>query len=293
MQHLNYCRQALVSLKSGDFLRHHFHEDSIPGFSESYRAEAYNKAVFMDGLIMSFCPKFILPDGGIIFYDKELRAISDLGPKLTYPDGLALEFVKKYKDELGGGDVIEKNIVLAKYDGPEKENILIGGMVNNSVTKKWAYIPPAAVPPVNEFGCQNPKFIDGGVDTYIHPTIISTRLSLGYYSLFTEVLWQFLNALACKNVHIEKSPAKSTKQGKKVKTALPFDDYHFLTVDVPGKAGVRGEGLGCSHRSPREHLRRGHIRRLESGPIWVNACVVNAGIGSKVGKSYLVRRTPQ
>jgi len=68
----------------------------------------------------------------------------------------------------------------------------------------------------------------------------------------------------------------------------PFDDYHILTIESP-KAAASDGGHGGSHRSPREHLRRGHIRRLEDGrKLWINATVVNAGVGGKVSKDYRI-----
>ena len=98
----------------------------------------------------------------------------------------------------------------------------------------------------------------------------------------------FLNALSCANVHVERDLPK--KAGKKINSALPFDTYHVLTIDVPGHAGAVGSPTG-GHRSPREHLRRGHIRRLEGGRrIWVNATVVAAGRGAGVvTKDYALR----
>ncbi len=73
--------------------------------------------------------------------------------------------------------------------------------------------------------------------------------------------------------------------------ALPFDEYHVLTVAIPSaKASVnnQAESIGDRH-SPREHLRRGHIRRLQdSRKIWVNAAIINAGVGTKIHKNYAV-----
>ena len=95
-------------------------------------------------------------------------------------------------------------------------------------------------------------------------------------------LLNFLNALACSNVHTEKLP---TRKPSKTLGALPFDEYHVLTIDRP--AGTGNGHAGGSHRSPREHLRRGHIRRLPTGSkIWVNAAVINAGAGGKIRKQY-------
>ena len=291
MQHPNYSRDVVrIWQAGGGFLRHKRHEERIVGFSEEYREESYKKALFMDCLNLSFCPKFILPEGGYLFREG-FKALSNIGAKLPYKEGFALEFLAVYKSPYTGDRITEKNIVLTRYMSPANEDICMSGFVNNSYTKAWVYIPPISIPEVDDKGLKNPRFEDDGVDTFLRPTIISEDLELGYCEMFTQVLWYFLNALACKNVHIEKSLAKATKQGKKIKTALPFDDYHFLTVNTPGKVGVKGECLGGTHRSPREHLRRGHIRLRESGPVWVNACVVNPGIGSKVEKTYVLRRS--
>ena len=99
-----------------------------------------------------------------------------------------------------------------------------------------------------------------------------------------------LNALGCSNVQIERSKPK--RAGKKVKAALPFDAYHVLTIDAPGRAGDRVVPTG-PHRAPREHLRRGHIRRLADGRrTWVNATVVASGRrGGVIKKDYAIRCT--
>ena len=109
-----------------------------------------------------------------------------------------------------------------------------------------------------------------------------------YESQQRNAVWTIIslcNALACSNVHIERSEPK--KAGKKIKAALPFDAYHILTIDATGAAGER-VGRAGEHRSPREHLRRGHIRRLADGRrIWINATVVAAGRGAGVvSKDY-------
>ena len=100
-------------------------------------------------------------------------------------------------------------------------------------------------------------------------------------------LLSLLNALACTNVRIERSEPK--KAGTKIKAALPFDTYHILTIEAPSLRGL-GAATG-GHGSPREHLRRGHIRRLADGRrIWVNATVVAAGRGAGVvTKDYELR----
>ena len=108
------------------------------------------------------------------------------------------------------------------------------------------------------------------------------------YSSVKTVL-QFLNILACSNVSVEHSPAPG---GKRKEGALPFDSYKYLSVGQvsDGCSGGNGGG-GGSHRSPREHLRRGHIRRLGTGKTgWINAMVVGRKEGAgRVYKKYEVK----
>ena len=267
MQHLNYCRQAKECFaKSLSENKDH----AFRGILESI-INAINDSV-----------KFTLPRNGRTIGDPSFRGIrEDMELSLPFKT-IALEYerdeIEDTDDHYGGAS---KVVVIAKDVG---DNITMTGLMWIKNLKSWGPMPSVLIPKVDFFAMREKD-----------RTLINAQwnpiLPFSDYEDELGALFDFLNALACKNVHIEKSPAKSTKQGKKVKTALPFDDYHFLTVDVPGKSGVRGEGFGGSHRSPREHLRRGHIRRLDSGPIWVNACVVNAGIGSKVGKSYLLRKS--
>lgn len=269
MQHLNYCRQAAKYLEF--YLRenkkHQYRHIIVPIIKKIESAV-----------------KFILPKNGRIIGDTEFRAIQNES-ELNLPfNVIALEYERDATndtcDTYGG---VTKSIVIAE-DAGDKISMTMLMWISNM--KSWGPAPAVLIPKKNFFAVR-----EKGKTT----VNIEWNQLLPFSDFEDEVgaLFDFLNALACKNVHIEKSPAKATKQGKMVKASLPFDDYHFLTVDVPSRAGVRGEGLGGSHRSPREHLRRGHIRRHESGPIWVNACVVNAGIGSKVGKSYLLRNRSQ
>lgn len=82
---------------------------------------------------------------------------------------------------------------------------------------------------------------------------------------------QFIAALSCNNVSKtisspnQKINKKRSKSGKQ-----PFYTYHELLVQSQSESS----DCGGTHASPRVHIRRGHIRRLPKGNIWVNACVV-------------------
>jgi len=100
------------------------------------------------------------------------------------------------------------------------------------------------------------------------------------------VVLSLIEALTCRNVSLEALPVKKNK-GAQMRGALPYDEYHTLVVNARSRSSGSGEDQG-THRSPREHLRRGHIRRLPTGNVWVNSTIVNPGNHGKVYKSYEV-----
>lgn len=102
-----------------------------------------------------------------------------------------------------------------------------------------------------------------------------------------------LNALIeCNNVGVETVPApekKGQKLGKRKRELLKFE-YRILIIK--GRKDYEGRGLG-SHRSPRLHLRSGHIRKLPTGKkTWVSSCAVGANKRGTIQKDYLVEVRP-
>ncbi|HHV7525115.1 TPA: hypothetical protein ACUNF5_006666 [Burkholderia orbicola] len=83
------------------------------------------------------------------------------------------------------------------------------------------------------------------------------------------------------------APAKLNKK-REQNGKVPFFDYRVLAVR-PSNAGD-GRGRGGQHASPKAHIRRGHIRRLERKTVWVSDTLVNAGSArGVVVKDYAVR----
>lgn len=107
-----------------------------------------------------------------------------------------------------------------------------------------------------------------------------------YYDMLDEVncVLNMMEALSCRNVNTEPLPVKKNMLAQRKKGALPYDQYHVLMINSrsTGKSVDQGGG----HRSPREHLRRGHIRRLSTGNVWVNSTIVNHGNHGKINKTY-------
>lgn len=109
-------------------------------------------------------------------------------------------------------------------------------------------------------------------------------------ALFESIsLLQFCAAMACSNVRYEEIRAPKFINSKRVaRGEVPFFEYKVLTVDV-SKRNERGDPLGGTHASPRQHLRRGHIRRYRSGlTIWINAMTVGRAENGSVDKDYMV-----
>jgi hypothetical protein len=110
------------------------------------------------------------------------------------------------------------------------------------------------------------------------------------YLAFLAPVVEFLKVMECGNVRTHKTPARPLSNTQKRKGALPFDDHWTLVLGDNPMEASRVPGTG-SHRSPREHMRRGHIRRYENGTkTWVRSCVVNPGAAGRVEKDYVVKK---
>lgn len=103
---------------------------------------------------------------------------------------------------------------------------------------------------------------------------------------------QACSVINCANVttaEIQAPAALNKKRQEKGKQ--PFFTYKVLQLSDERREAGKG-GAGGSHGSPRMHLRRGHLRRLESKVIWVRPSMVNAGSNAGVVlKDYAVSPT--
>lgn len=102
-------------------------------------------------------------------------------------------------------------------------------------------------------------------------------------------LIEFNCALLCKNTkHEDMATPKRFGDARAKKRKVPLFTYKILTIEPYGQA--EGAAMGGTHKSPRVHLRRGHIRRLAIGPVWVNAHIVRGKADGIVVKDYAVRQ---
>tara|TARA_R110000868_G_scaffold263956_1_gene522521 strand:+ start:657 stop:1496 length:840 start_codon:yes stop_codon:yes gene_type:complete len=271
MQHLNYCRQMVKQFQNILTV------PSVPAIAKGRMEHCITLA--------GVAQKFLLPDRGYFLDDENFRALDETQPLRLPFRNIALEFSYP-KVASSGKDVSSKRIVFAN-DGDHDDYILIRSVTYADHLGMWACWMACGIPRVN--------YLDRTPSPVGVPGIFLRQMERSQQALSeledveyeARVLLGMINALTCSNVKLERSSEGRTRRAMCKKGALPFDDYHVLTIESP--SGKTGEGIGKNgdHRSPREHLRRGHIRRYESGAkIWVNATVVNPGIGGKVTKDY-------
>jgi hypothetical protein len=281
-------------------------EKKIPRDAES----AVLQQFWMDNLFKG--EKFVLPDDAVLMDDPQCRGL-DLDEPLQLPfDTLVLEFKTPAWAKLDTSKFLasSKTVVIVTTDlRPIKKikaapgwmeyhrPVYVSSWVFMVKEHRWSRADTFLMPTNHwnegryEGGSVKHKVFKisrGGlhrvnqsiVESFADPGETETPVGL-------EAVVELLNMLACSNVAMHKTRTDKVKEGK---PPLPFSETWELTIDSPTKpSGSGGEGLGGSHRSPREHIRRGHIRRYESGKkIWVNAAIISAGTVGKITKTYKV-----
>lgn len=271
MQHLNLCRQAIKALSNYPI------DNPLGAFLEKTLER------------LRIGQKFLLPDGGVLYDDPLYKAIDETKPlSLPFPVTV-LEYVRPISDR-------DKKYNVEHQLTPSSKTIVIAveeeSFIRLSVVcwldeqQFWAPMP--------EVGISRTNYIDRSKDHAGRTQVLMyqnfmTEAFGGFDDYGDEIraFLNFINILQCSNVHIDRSvgrPLNTVKKG-----ALPFDSYHILTIDSSNAAKSENDSYNHTGRSPREHLRRGHIRRLthlDGRRIWINAAVINAGSPGVVHKTY-------
>jgi len=145
----------------------------------------------------------------------------------------------------------------------------------------------------NEFTPDGQSFIDSMNAQQMHETIVRLMEDFGKTLVGDcKTVASMCTLLECSNVvyRIHPAPRKLNLKRKK-KHKEPFFEYKTLVID-PHKPRVVGPVLG-PHRlrkSPKLHLRRGHIRRLRSGgKTWVSPAMIGSKRRGMILKDYDIR----
>ena len=280
-EHLNYCRQVVKQFSAE--VKVPF---APPGVTQ-FKSHCIDLA--------RASQKFILPDGGMLYDDPAYRALDDSTPlSLPYPT-IAIEFTRSPEfvggraHQVAGNWQPPKSLLFARERG---DDIVVTVVVWLPSANLWVPYPEVCLPRVGYL--DRTSGAGGRALVKLAPAhgggFRQSPIPGSDYMDEINALLSMLNILQCRNVRVEKSEVSKARKAMHAgkKNALPFDSYHILCLDAPLEADD-GAAAG-SHRSPREHLRRGHIRRLADGRrIWVNATVVAVGRGGMVSKDYMMR----
>ncbi|MCP5224536.1 MAG: hypothetical protein AB7S63_06465 [Thauera sp.] len=219
---------------------------------------------------------FTLPAGGRLF-DDGLRGLdTDLHAiRLPYPV-ITLSFA----------DGARRTLVVAQELHEAGQNtIVVRVAVDTGGGQGWGFFPCTAQPEQRHddgsvaWVCFDS--VGGRLDrTPMHEAVMAAGRSV----------LELVEALSCNNVAAEVvervDPAVNARRRRQGKLALY--ETRVLVVRVGDVAHAIGAPVG-DRNGPREHLRRGHVRRLPDGrKTWVQACVVGSRALGVVRKSAYV-----
>lgn len=293
----NYLRKAIEYLRN-----------NLKFAEKSYPLYAKRTVELMDEC--GKAQKFMLPEGGRIL-DSNLRALPQ-DPRLPYPE-VVLEYHcsgdEGLVEQIYGLDCMKAPKRIAYAQQAEGGGWIDVMAICGTHDGGWAPMPYiASITIVGEEEKDSLIKNDDWADRFKTEMVCSVGVT--YFPLGeqipatdTDEEWEararadmsdevtavlgLIEALACSNVeHAVVHTRKQNKSAQK-RGALPFDEYRTLLIRSGKHSNGVGKGMG-GHASPREHLRRGHIRRLTGSQIWVNSCVVNPGSGGRVDKTYKV-----
>lgn len=241
---------------------------------------------------------FALPDGGRIF-DDELKGIDGLEVNCPFPL-ITVEYFESGAKCLVLAKQIESTFFVtecALLDGrwiPHPLTMVLRNVWSSSQTSE-------SLTHVKYEGPRKPGSISLVCDAFVNfntlwkginrqsRDIDYQKYCINSLARCARNVFELIEALTCKNVTTEplekidaKVNARRVKAGK-----LPLYETRILTIKTTELKHTAGK-QGASHASPRQHLRRGHIRRLESGNVWVNSCIVGDPAKGIIKKSYSV-----
>lgn len=264
---------------------------------------------------------FILPDGGLYFDDKKhLLDLSDDVLHLPYQI-VVLEYAFPREMHTLASDTsysTKRVVILSEQTIPSTDGTIFKGIAANFVLwidadRMWSMIPATIIIPRQE---RHTKETIEKYSTHIQGTVVPLIIVPFMKNVYAEklkthggddvalegsiirdtydeiiALTHFLSVLSCSNVESVKVKPKKRPMGKlgKLKAAhwdrIEKNEYHVLQIKV-------GEDHSGSTKTEyqgviRQHMRRGHIRRLPTGKrVWVTPCIVGNPELGVITKDY-------
>ena len=253
-------------------------ERALGTAAEELTAAGNPGAAFAQAIVRAIpqAQHFTLPAGGRLF-DDGLRGLDmDLHTiRLPFP-AITLSFADGARRTL---------VVAQELHEAERITIAVQVAVDTGDGQGWGFYPCTAQP--------KNRHDDGSV-AWVCFDAIGSRLDRApmheaVMAAGRSVL-ELVEALSCNNVASEiverVDPAVNARRRRQGKLALY--EVRRLVVKVGDVAHAIGAPMG-DRGGPREHLRRGHIRRLPDGRrTWVQCCVVGSRALGVVRKTYAV-----
>jgi hypothetical protein len=239
--------------------------------------ERKNACVFADGI--KNAAHFAIPDGGKIL-DDGLKGLTGIELHLPYP-AITIEFF--YRQD-------SHNFKFVIYAEEQNGLITVLATCLNTKGDRWVLFKSCVK-----------MLIDTDLDSVAGgmPFAITSDKGIPddekeaetfFWRGIVNSFCEFLEALSCKNIttatHQKEDKVHNYRRIKKGK--LPFYETKILVIDTKEKLASQQQTRTGTHASPRQHLRRGHIRRLPSGNYWVNSCVVGDAEKGTIHKQYAV-----
>lgn len=251
---------------------------------------------------------FELPENGSLF-DDDLRALTGLELRLPYPT-ITAEYIATHPTD----GILRRMALAEEIERPDGLWIRVTAFAKG---ERWTPVPvaielpskawedlsaptaklheladdPDLCPPApSRYQFRPVAILPGMLDGVAQDSRETARVILSATGPAESVM-EMLEALACSNVTadiVERvDPAKNARRIRAGK--LPLWETRVLTVLCPrppiARTGQQGE-----RASPRQHLRRGHVRHLADGRrVWINAAVVGDPANGRIRKFYQVR----
>jgi hypothetical protein len=228
--------------------------------------------------------KFQLPLDGAIFDDN----LKGLPSQINLPyETIVLELRRTQRDRIARGIIILVETV-------EENSIRISAIAEASngywTVNTIVTILPKSNISVSMLDNLNNVIIAPEYNRRLVPDLVALERDI--QKLSVRIVLELVEALSCSNVYID-TLSVSTKFNKQRASQgkLPLYEYKILTIDAPTEHSSNRVPLGGTHRSPRQHLRRGHVRIYNRGTpseykVWVNSMVINRKNPSKIEKMY-------